>query len=373
MSKVEELVKKLCPKGVDRVRLDSILDYEQPTRYIVSSTEYDKKYKIPVLTAGKCFILGYTNEENGIYEASPQKPTIVFDDFTTGFHWVDFDFKVKSSAIKMLKLKKTMSKNDFRYIYMAMKAINFIPRDHVRHWISIYSKFDIPLPPPDVQHEIVSVLDTFTMHIEKMRKEVELRKKQMEYYREALIFSDKNTCRLSTICIFPKEKIASSEVDMSNYVSVENLLKDKGGKTSASETPHEGRYYKYLPEDILLGNIRPYLKKIWYADTIGGTNGDVVVIRAKKETGIIPKFLFYAISSDLFFVYYGATANNGKMPRGNKKKLADFSFPVPPSSVQRSIVSILDTFETYISKLEQLIALHEKQYAYYREKLLTFD
>ncbi len=235
------------------------------------------------------------------------------------------------------------------------------------------SEIEIPIPPLTIQREIVSVLDSFTKLIDKMKQEVELRKKQMEYYREKLIFSDKNTCRLSSICIFPKEKIASSELDMSNYVSVENLLKDKAGKTSASETPHKGRYYKYLPEDILLGNIRPYLKKIWYADTIGGTNGDVVVIRAKKETGIIPKFLYYALSSDLFFVYYGATVKNGKMPRGNKKKLPDFSFPIPPSSAQRSIVSILDAFETYISKLERLIALHEKQYAYYREKLLTFD
>lgn len=190
MSKVEQLVKKLCPKGVDRVRLDSILDYEQPTRYIVSSTEYDKKYKIPVLTAGKCFILGYTNEENGIYEASPKKPTIVFDDFTTGFHWVDFDFKVKSSAIKMLKLKKTKSKNDLRYVYMAMKAINFIPRDHVRHWISIYGKFDIPLPHPDVQHEIVSILDTFETHISKLEQLIALHEKQYAYYREKLLTFD---------------------------------------------------------------------------------------------------------------------------------------------------------------------------------------
>lgn len=127
MSKIEKMIKRLCPNGVERVRLDSLLDYEQPTRYIVNSTEYDSKHSIPVLTAGQSFILGYTNEEDGIYKASPQNPTIIFDDFTTGFHWVDFDFKVKSSAMKMLKLIESKKENNFRYIYMAMKTIDYIP------------------------------------------------------------------------------------------------------------------------------------------------------------------------------------------------------------------------------------------------------
>lgn len=185
MSKIEEMIKELCPKGVERVKLGEVLDYEQPTSYIVESTEYDNCNPIPVLTAGKSFILGYTDETEGVYEASPENPVIIFDDFTTEFHWVDFDFKVKSSAIKLLKPKD--EDNDFRYIYMAMNTIKFIPTNHTRHWISLFSKFTIPLPPPSVQREIVSVLDSFTTLIDKMKKEVEMRRKQYEYYREKLL------------------------------------------------------------------------------------------------------------------------------------------------------------------------------------------
>ncbi len=121
----------------------------------------------------------------GIYKATPQNPVIIFDDFTTGFHWVDFDFKVKSSALKILKPKN--DKNDIRYIYMAMKTIKYIPSNHKRHWISIYSKFEIPLPEPDIQKEIVSELDAFTSHINKLKKLISLRQKQYEYYREKLL------------------------------------------------------------------------------------------------------------------------------------------------------------------------------------------
>ena len=114
MGKIDELIEKLCPNGVEYKKLEELLDYEQPTNYIVKSTKYDDSYNVPVLTAGQSFILGYTNENNGIYRASKEKPVIIFDDFTTGFHWVDFDFKVKSSAMKMLKNKN--EKVNFKYI-----------------------------------------------------------------------------------------------------------------------------------------------------------------------------------------------------------------------------------------------------------------
>ena len=141
MNKIAELISRLCPDGVEFKTLDSLVSYVQPGPYIVSSTEYDAHYSTPVLTAGQSFILGYTNEKEGIYNASSQKPVIIFDDFTTSFHWVDFDFKVKSSALKILKIKDKQ-KADFRYIYMAMKTIHFIPTNHMRHWISLYSKFE---------------------------------------------------------------------------------------------------------------------------------------------------------------------------------------------------------------------------------------
>lgn len=152
MSRLQQLIQELCPNGVEFISLDKVINYEQPTKYIVKSTDYDDRFEIPVLTPGQMFILGYTDEKEGIYNASKDNPVIIFDDFTTSFQWVDFKFKVKSSAMKILKSKpKTENIAYFRYLYYAMKNIKYVPVDHARQWISKYSKFHIPLPPLPVQ------------------------------------------------------------------------------------------------------------------------------------------------------------------------------------------------------------------------------
>lgn len=186
MSKLQELIKQHCPNGVEYKKLGDILDYEQPTQYIVKSTEYNDSYKTPVLTAGQTFILGNTNEANDIYKANKELPTIIFDDFTTSFHWVDFDFKVKSSAMKMLRPKPTFN-GSFRYVFYAMECIHFEAVNHTRHWISKYSQFEIPLPPPSVQEEIVRILDCFADY----SAELQARKEQYEYYRDKLLSFNK--------------------------------------------------------------------------------------------------------------------------------------------------------------------------------------
>ena len=160
MNELDKLIEQMCPNGVEYKPLKDLLDYEQPTKYIVHSTDYSTDYQTPVLTAGASFILGYTNEVDGIYKASQANPVIIFDDFTTSFHWVDFDFKVKSSAMKMLR-PYSKSNENFRYIYFAMCCIHYIPQDHARHWISKYSNFEIPVPPIEIQNKIVDILNNF--------------------------------------------------------------------------------------------------------------------------------------------------------------------------------------------------------------------
>jgi type I restriction enzyme S subunit len=186
----QEELNKLCPDGVEFVELNEVLDYEQPTKYIVRSTNYDDSYTIPVLTAGQSFVLGYTNEDFGIYQATPENPVIIFDDFTTSFHWVNFGFKVKSSAMKILKPKNKEFAN-LRFLFHIMKNINYIPADHTRQWIEKYSKFIIPVPPLPIQQEIVRILDNFTESITeltaKLETELEARQKQYEYYRDKLL------------------------------------------------------------------------------------------------------------------------------------------------------------------------------------------
>lgn len=121
MRKLDELIAEFCPDGVEYRRVGDIADYEQPSKYLVKSTDYNDNFEIPVLTAGQTFILGYTKEKEGIYNASPEKPVIIFDDFTGAFKWVDFPFKVKSSAMKMITSKKDVL---IRYLYHLMGLLN---------------------------------------------------------------------------------------------------------------------------------------------------------------------------------------------------------------------------------------------------------
>ena len=146
-----------------KVKLNSLLDYIQPTKYIVSSEEYSNNFNTPVLTAGDTFLLGYTNDKNGIYYASKCNPIILFDDFTTAIKWVDFPFKVKSSACKIIVPK---DKTSLRYCYYAMKALNFDHSQHKRYWISEYSEQLIN----DYENEnskIVNELETIANAINK--------------------------------------------------------------------------------------------------------------------------------------------------------------------------------------------------------------
>ena len=136
------------------IELGEVLKYEQPTKYIVGSELYDDSYKIPVLTAGKSFILGYTNETENIYQ---NYPVIIFDDFTTAIKFVDFPFKVKSSAMKILSCDN--EKADIRFLFYVMQTLKINSEQHQRYWISKYSKIKIPLPPLSQQKAIAEKLD----------------------------------------------------------------------------------------------------------------------------------------------------------------------------------------------------------------------
>ena len=138
------------PKGWAICRLENIIEYEQPTAYIVSSADYNDTYSTPVLTAGKTFVIGYSNDDEGIFS---NLPCIIFDDFTTDSRLVNFPFKVKSSAMKILKTNKAI---DIEYVASFMSITRLIGDTHKRYWISEYSKLEIPLPPYKEQVRIMN-------------------------------------------------------------------------------------------------------------------------------------------------------------------------------------------------------------------------
>ena len=161
---------------------EDLLDYEQPTKYIVNSTDYNDAYEMPVLTAGKSFIKGYTNETEGIFE---DLPTIIFDDFTTASQYVDFKFKVKSSAMKILV--PTSKLVNMKFTFYAMQ-VNQIRNDtHKRYWISVYAKKKFLLPPLVEQKAIISKIEELFSDLDKGIDDIKKAKDQLAIYRQAVL------------------------------------------------------------------------------------------------------------------------------------------------------------------------------------------
>ena len=148
------------------MKIKEFIDYEQPNDYIVSSDLYNNEYKTPVLTAGQSFILGYTNENGGIYNKGP---CVIFDDFTTSVHYVDFPFKVKSSAMKILTTK---SDADLKYCYYLLLNLSNMPPNHKRQWISTTSEKNHLLPSIDKQKGIVNQLDLISKTINNYTNQI---------------------------------------------------------------------------------------------------------------------------------------------------------------------------------------------------------
>ena len=162
--------------------LGELLYYEQPTPYIVESTDYNDAYETPVLTAGKSFILGYTDEKEGIYD---QLPVIIFDDFTTASQYVNFKFKVKSSAMKILTPVTELVLP--KYIYYRMQIINFDHSTHKRYWIQQYSKIRVSVPPLPEQERIVSRIEELFSQLDAGVETLKKTKAQLSVYRQAVL------------------------------------------------------------------------------------------------------------------------------------------------------------------------------------------
>ena len=162
--------------------LGELLPFEQPTAYIVKSTDYSDAYATPVLTAGKSFILGKTNETDGIFD---QLPVIIFDDFTTATQFVNFRFKVKSSAMKILHINTDLVIP--KYIFYRLQIIQFDHSTHKRYWIQSYSKIKVSIPSLDEQSRIVSRIDELFSELDKAVDTLNTTKEQLAVYRQAVL------------------------------------------------------------------------------------------------------------------------------------------------------------------------------------------
>jgi type I restriction enzyme S subunit len=163
-------------------KLGQLLEYEQPTKYIVDSDKYSDNNPIPVLTAGKSFILGYTSEDYNVFE---NFPVIIFDDFTTSSQFVDFRFKVKSSAMKILKQKSTSV--NLKFMFEILNNIHFPVADHKRHWIGEFQNIDLIVPTEDEMNKIGNIIGEFQDEIQSIQSKLQKLKLQKQGMMQALI------------------------------------------------------------------------------------------------------------------------------------------------------------------------------------------
>ena len=379
MSRLDEVIKELCPNGVEYKELKDICVIKKGVQLNKEKLLEEAEY--PVINGG-ILPSGYWND----YNVKENTITISQGGASAGYvQYISTKFWAGAHCY-YLELK---DKNiNYRYIYHFIKMKqDKLTSSQVGAGIpsvekKILENLLIPVPPLEVQDEIVRILDDYTKSVEelkeKLNKELIARKKQYSWYRDYLLkFENKvEIVTLGDISEYSKDKIDIKELSSENYIGIENMLQDAKGVIKSSCLLTEGRCTKFFEGDILIGNIRPYLKKIWLSDRVGGANTDVLVIKKSIES-IDNKYLFFVLSSEKFFSYVMRSVKAGKMPRGNKEMIMKYQFPLPPLEVQKRIVEVLDNFEKICNDLNTglpaEIEARQKQYEFYRNYLLTFE
>ena len=223
-----------------------------------------------------------------------------------------------------------------------------------------FSKFLISVPPISEQQSIVAELD-------KINELISLKKAQLSDL-DALaqsIFYDMfgdpienekgwEVKKLGEVSVFPSKRVNIADLTPSQYIGVENLRKDKKGVEFSQTLPNADKAIEFITDDILIGNIRPYLRKIWISNINGGASGDVIIVR-KNTPSIMPMYLFKVLSTETFFEYDNANTHGAKMPRGDKKMIELFPIPLPPLSLQQDFAKRIELIEQQKAQISSTI------------------
>ena len=381
MTYIDEMIKELCPDGVEWKELGKVCVVK--TGQSVNKTFIQNNSgDYPVINSGK-EPLGYVdvfNTEDDPIGITSRGAGVGYVSWNEGKYFrgnLNYSATVKDSEKLLPRYLYYFLKNNSKKIE-ELCTFDGIPALNK----SKLENLNIAIPHEDIQKEIVKILDKFTDYVTELTAELTFRQKQYEYYREAIIgfkTQKHQFVRLSDISSYSKEKIVNTQIPKGNYIGVENLLQNKRGFVKKELELAPGNSTMFSPGSTLIGNIRPYLKKILYADFFGGTNGDVLVVDildSCKEF-IDSKYLYYCLSSDYFFNFMNQNSRGAKMPRGDKNKIMEFELPLPSLEEQKQIVMILDKFESLVYSIQdglpKLIEEQQKQYVYYRQNLLSFD
>lgn len=344
------------------VKLEGVIKYEQPTKYIVKSTKYSNNYKTPVLTPGKTFVLGYTNETKGVFNKN--LPVVIFDDFTTAMKFVDFPFKVKSSAMKILRAKQ--NKADIKFLFYVMQNIKFNSSRHKRYWISQYSKIKIPLPPLKIQKQIVKELDNYQKIIDGAKQVVKNWKPSIKINPkwESIKLGDmsnrvtKGTTPTTNGFHYKNQGINFIKVESIDHNG--NFIKKK--LAFISRKCHRTLKRSQLrTNDILfsiagaLGRVALVTKNLLPANT----NQALAIVSATEVVN--PEFLEQVLRSNLIQSQIGQLKVGVAQKNLSLTQVSNFEIPTPPLKIQKQIVARIKEEQKLVNQNKKLIKIFEQK------------
>lgn len=327
--------------------LGELLPFEQPTAYIVKSTDYSDAYATPVLTAGKSFILGKTNETDGIFD---QLPVIIFDDFTTATQFVNFRFKVKSSAMKILHINTDLVIP--KYIFYRLQIIQFDHSTHKRYWIQSYSKIKVLIPPLDEQFRIVARIEELFSELDKAVDTLKTTKEQLEVYRQAVLVdafrvaTNSTHLKIGYVCA----KIVDCPHSTPKW--------EKNGKLCLRTTNFKRGYLdlqspNYVSEETFNDRNRRIIPQP--GDVLYSREGSVLGIACTIPSNVYPclgqrmmllrsgeklnnRYLMHYLNSPMVTNHVIATKGGTGSPHINVGDIKEFQIPIPSLEEQSNIV-----------------------------------
>lgn len=370
--------------GWKEYALGELLSYEQPTPYIVESTDYDERYKTPVLTAGKSFILGYTNEENGVFEALP---VIIFDDFTTAIQYVNFRFKVKSSAMKILTANTALVLPKF--IYYRMQIIEFDHSTHKRYWIQQYSKIIVSVPSIPEQERIVTRVEELFSQLDSGVETLKTIKQQLTVYRQAVLkeaFEGRwkyekleNLCEFITKGTTPQKGEMTENKGEIPFIKVYNLtfnntLDFSINPTFVSKETHTGFLSRSIvyPGDVLMNIVGPPIGKVSIVpSTYSEWNINQAIARFRCKECLYNKYLAY---------YLGFSQTVAIMKRQGRATAGQFNLtleicrnlaiPLPDLEQQQKIVDLIESRLSVCDSIDKTVDTALQQAEALRQSIL---
>ena len=298
---------------------------------------------------------GFSNNTNPITDV----PVVLFGDHSCAVKFIDQPFFRGADGTVLLKPKKEY--NPKYYFYAIEYIVNrFLDKTKYERHNKYLQALYIPNPPTDIQQQIVTEIEQVVNAAALLTQQIKQKENEIENLLSSIQYGDDS---LKTIAPFATKSIKYNDIDSETYITTDNMLQNKLGIIPFEGEANISSITEYKNEDILISNIRPYLKKIWFADKKGGCSKDILVLRSADTSKYLPKYIFYMLSRDVFFDYVMEGKKGIKMPRGNKEDILKYRIPIPSPEEQQRIVSKVEELEAEIKVARKVIenAASQKQ------------